>query len=119
MEFCEKGSLLDVLSKDKDLCLTWDLTFSMLEQTISGIKALHSHDPPVLHRDLKTLNVLVTSEYKCKVCDFGLSRYNTSSNQDTLRQCRGTLAYVAKEFSHYDLGGDTKDHHWTISTSIS
>jgi len=97
MEFCEKGSLYSVLSKDKDLKLTWDLAFSMIEETIAGIVVLHSHVPLILHRDLKTLNVLVTNDYRCKVCDFGLSRYNTSSNQDTLQKCRGTLAYVAKE----------------------
>jgi len=97
MEFCEKGSLYTVLSKDKELCLTWDLVFSMLEETIAGIVALHTHDPPIFHRDLKTLNVLVTADYKCKVCDFGLSRYSTPSNKGTLLKCRGTLAYIAKE----------------------
>jgi serine/threonine protein kinase len=97
MEFCEKGSLFNVLSKDKDLDLTWDLVFSMLEETVSGIVALHNFNPSILHRDLKTLNVLVTAENKCKVCDFGLSRFATGSNVDTLLKCRGTLAYIASE----------------------
>jgi serine/threonine protein kinase len=96
MEFCEKGSLFNVL-KDPELPLSWDLVFSMLEETVAGIVALHSFNPPILHRDLKTLNVLVTADNKCKVCDFGLSRFDTGSNVDTLLKCRGTLAYVAYE----------------------
>jgi len=95
MEYCDKGSLFSVLSKDKDLELTWDLVFSMLEETVSGIVALHNFSPPILHRDLKTLNVLVTADYKCKVCDFGLSRFAT--DVETLLKCRGTLAYIAPE----------------------
>jgi serine/threonine protein kinase len=97
MEFCERGSLFSVLSKDKELVLTWDLVFSMLDETVSGIAALHSFDPAILHRDLKTLNVLVNAQYNCKVCDFGLSRFSTGSNVDTLLKCRGTLAYIAYE----------------------
>jgi len=96
MEFCEKGSLYHLL-KDPDFYLDWDRTFTMLEETVMGILALHDHQPSILHRDLKTLNVLVTSDYKCKVCDFGLCRFNTSSNVDTLLKCRGTYAYIASE----------------------
>jgi len=69
----------------------------MLEETTMAISALHNYNPPILHRDLKTLNVLVTADYKCKVCDFGLSRLETASNVKTLLKCRGTYAYIACE----------------------
>eukprot|EP01124_Arcella_intermedia_P036206 TRINITY_DN9446_c0_g1_i2.p1 TRINITY_DN9446_c0_g1~~TRINITY_DN9446_c0_g1_i2.p1 ORF type:complete len:776 (+),score=196.67 TRINITY_DN9446_c0_g1_i2:209-2329(+) len=94
MELCEKGSLYTLL-KDPEFSLDWKLAFSMLSDTCMGIQALHSNN--ILHRDLKTLNVLVSGEYRCKVCDFGLSRFNTESNAASLMKCRGTLAYVAKE----------------------
>jgi len=69
----------------------------MIEGIVGGILTLHSHNPPILHRDLKTLNVLVTSDFMCKVCDFGLSRFETPSNAETLLKCRGTIAYIAPE----------------------
>jgi len=96
MEFCEKGSLYNLL-KDPDFYLDWERLFSMMEETVMAILALHDHQPSILHRDLKTLNVLVTSDYKCKVCDFGLSRFDTQSNVATLLRCRGTYAYIAPE----------------------
>jgi len=70
----------------------------MLKETVSGIVALHNFSPPILHRDLKTLNVLVTADLQCKVCDFGLSRFAT--DVETLLKCRGTLAYIASEVYH-------------------
>lgn len=68
-------------------------------EVISGVKVLHSQKTPILHRDLKTLNVLVTSDYCMKVCDFGMSRRDSQSNLQTLTQMRGTYAYMAPELA--------------------
>jgi len=46
---------------------------------------------------LKSLNLLVNEKWEVKVCDFGLSRFNTDSNLKTLVQMRGTFAYCAPE----------------------
>jgi len=51
----------------------------------------------IVHRDLKTLNVLVTKDLKCKVADFGLSRFQVKEDEATLAKCRGTYAYIAPE----------------------
>eukprot|EP01128_Nolandella_sp_AFSM9_P000684 TRINITY_DN10825_c0_g1_i1.p1 TRINITY_DN10825_c0_g1~~TRINITY_DN10825_c0_g1_i1.p1 ORF type:complete len:823 (-),score=218.56 TRINITY_DN10825_c0_g1_i1:212-2566(-) len=95
MEFCERGSLYDVLQDN--VTISWTLAFQMLEEVVRGIKSLHESNPPIMHRDLKTLNVLVTSDFHCKLCDFGLARFDTSSNLGTLKNCRGTYAYIAPE----------------------
>ncbi|EGC36308.1 hypothetical protein DICPUDRAFT_91861 [Dictyostelium purpureum] len=94
MEYCEKGSLYHLLRKEK---MTWDKFFSFALQMLKGISALHNSTPQVLHRDVKTLNFLVNKNYVIKVADFGLSRFNTRSNQVTLNKTRGTSVYCAPE----------------------
>jgi len=100
MEFCSKGSLYSLL-KDEGGYLDWEKSLKMLEDITVGLLALHRHSPTILHRDLKTLNVLVTDqsgpELTCKLCDFGLSRFDTTSSAQTLLKCRGTYAYIAPE----------------------
>eukprot|EP01125_Pyxidicula_operculata_P011747 TRINITY_DN3849_c0_g1_i3.p1 TRINITY_DN3849_c0_g1~~TRINITY_DN3849_c0_g1_i3.p1 ORF type:complete len:674 (+),score=195.78 TRINITY_DN3849_c0_g1_i3:382-2403(+) len=96
MELCERGSLYDVLGNNS-IDINWERAFDMLEEIVKGIQTLHNHDPPILHRDLKTLNVLVTEDFHCRIADFGLSRFDTASNLGTLSRCRGTYAYIAPE----------------------
>jgi len=69
----------------------------MMEEIILGLSSLHCHRPKILHRDLKTLNVLVTDDLHCRLGDFGLSRFDTSANLQTLTKCRGTYAYIPPE----------------------
>jgi serine/threonine protein kinase len=47
--------------------LTWQLFFRMAVGTARGIAHLHSLKPEILHRDLKSLNLLVTDDYNIKV----------------------------------------------------
>ena len=58
MEFCGNGSLYDVLNK-KDLEFGWDKFFKFALEVCKGVQILHSNEPTILHRDLKTLNFLV------------------------------------------------------------
>eukprot|EP01133_Synstelium_polycarpum_P005691 gene5691-6575_t len=64
---------------------------------LKGVSTLHQSAPQILHRDVKSLNFLVTKDWRIKVADFGLSRFNTKSNQLTLNKTRGTSAYCAPE----------------------
>eukprot|EP01130_Rhizamoeba_saxonica_P014935 TRINITY_DN6606_c0_g1_i1.p1 TRINITY_DN6606_c0_g1~~TRINITY_DN6606_c0_g1_i1.p1 ORF type:complete len:734 (-),score=170.18 TRINITY_DN6606_c0_g1_i1:45-2246(-) len=99
MEFCSRGSLYDVL-QDENLDLGWEDFFKMFGDTTKGLHALHTSEPPIIHRDLKSLNVLVTKDFTCKIADFGLSRLDTTANLATLGRCRGTYAYIPPESYH-------------------
>lgn len=46
----------------------------MAEDCALGMAYLHSLSPPLLHRDLKSLNLLVNDNWRVKIGDFGLSR---------------------------------------------
>jgi len=96
MEFCDKGSLFNLLS-DSKFPLDWSTALSFTKEIVLGVQALHTHNPAIIHRDLKTLNVLVTRDYHCKIADFGLSRTDTNTNLGTLLQCKGTYLYIAPE----------------------
>jgi len=101
MEYCEYGSLYNVLH-DPEVEWHWNFSFQVVSEIIKGIQALHHNDPPIIHRDLKTLNVVVTEEKHCKLADFGLSRFDTSTNLDSLKKFKGTYEYIAPEayFNH-------------------
>ena len=60
-----------------------------------GMAYLHSGDPPVLHRDLKSANILLDESYNPKVCDFGLSRLKAHERSMT-GNC-GTVQWMAPE----------------------
>jgi len=96
MEYCARGSIYSLLA-DESWDFGWDRFFDFSLDTVIAINTLHSWDPPIMHRDLKSLNLLVDYDWKVKVCDFGLSRFDTNSNLKTLSNLRGTYSYAAPE----------------------
>eukprot|EP01124_Arcella_intermedia_P022631 TRINITY_DN3416_c0_g1_i6.p1 TRINITY_DN3416_c0_g1~~TRINITY_DN3416_c0_g1_i6.p1 ORF type:complete len:754 (-),score=194.31 TRINITY_DN3416_c0_g1_i6:1541-3802(-) len=96
VEFCSKGSIFNFL-KETPTLMSWPLVFKWFTQTIIGISILHSHNPVVVHRDIKTLNLLISEDDNIKVADFGLSRFIVEENLGSLKQLRGTYCYCAPE----------------------
>ncbi|DBA69721.1 TPA: hypothetical protein ACH3X2_012649 [Trebouxia sp. C0005] len=78
-EFCARGSMFDVLAKARTSPLLaqqldWPKRVSMALDAAKGMLQLHSHKPPILHRDLKSPNLLVDKHWRVKIADFNLSR---------------------------------------------
>ena len=73
----------------------WILVKKVAVGIARGMAYLHGGDPPVLHRDLKSANILLDESYNAKVCDFGLSRLKARERSMT-GNC-GTVQWMAPE----------------------
>ncbi|CEG38184.1 tkl drk protein kinase [Plasmopara halstedii] len=73
MEYLERGDVLSLLRSS--IALAWsDPLLKIATDVAQGVSYLHNCDPPLVHRDLKSSNLLCTHTYSCKVSDFGESK---------------------------------------------
>ena len=70
----------------------------LLLDVCSGCAYLHAHSPPLIHRDLKSLNILVDENWRGKVADFGMTRFQEDG---TMTQC-GSPLWMAPEMIKND-----------------
>lgn len=66
MEYMELGSLHDVLH-NATISLDGDLVLPILQEISQGVRFLHNADPPIVHCDLKSRNVLIDNKFRAKV----------------------------------------------------
>lgn len=93
-EYMPRGSLYKILH-DPAQTLTWALIKKMCIDAAKGCVYLHDCTPIIVHRDLKSHNLLVDENWKVKVCDFGLSTIVEQASR-TLTAC-GTPCWTAPE----------------------
>ncbi|TMW57075.1 hypothetical protein Poli38472_003000 [Pythium oligandrum] len=75
-EYCSRGSLRDVLQRARgDQALSWSTKVRLALGIAYGIQYLHNSNPPMIHRDLKSPNVLVDDSWHAKIADFGTLRF--------------------------------------------
>ena len=73
---------------------------SILHDTASGLDYLHSQTPAIIHRDLTAKNVLLDSQLRAKISDFGNSRIidlDPEASPETFTSLPGTLEYMPPE----------------------
>lgn len=84
------------------------------KQVLEGLNYMHTHDPPVIHRDLKCDNLFIdASEGIVKIGDFGLSKAIPTGQANT---CLGTPAYTAPEV--YTGQYTTKADIWSFGLCV-
>ncbi|XP_042529123.1 receptor-interacting serine/threonine-protein kinase 2 isoform X1 [Dipodomys spectabilis] len=106
-EYMPNGSLNELLHRKTEYPgVPWPLRFRILHEIALGVNYLHNMNPPLLHHDLKTQNILLDNEFHVKIADFGLSKWRMMS----LSQSRssksapegGTIIYMPPE--NYEPG---------------
>lgn len=73
MELMTHGSLFDLINNNT-IQLEAEMILPILTDVVQGMRFLHSAATPVLHGDLKAQNILVDSNFRAKVTDFGLTQ---------------------------------------------
>jgi len=107
-EFLSPGNLQVVLKQKHEFKLDWDERVQMALDAAQGILYLHSHNPPIIHRDLKSSNLLVTHQMRVKVGDFGASRVVVPTG---MMSCCGTPVYMAPEVLRGEKYDEMADIH--------
>ncbi|RYQ78920.1 hypothetical protein Ahy_Scaffold8g108395 isoform C [Arachis hypogaea] len=91
-EFMSNGSLSNLLY-DEDKDLSWDDRLQIAVDISHGIQYLHEGAvPPVIHRDLKSANILLDHSVRAKVADFGLSKEEVFDDHKS--GLKGTYGYM-------------------------
>uniref|UniRef100_A0A8B9SDZ6 Receptor-interacting serine/threonine-protein kinase 2 n=1 Tax=Apteryx owenii TaxID=8824 RepID=A0A8B9SDZ6_APTOW len=101
-EYMTNGSLNQLLhGKDVYPDIPWCLRFRILYEIALGVNYLHNMNPPLLHHDLKTQNILLDDEFHVKIADFGLSKWRvismSQSRSETSLPEGGTIIYMPPE----------------------
>ncbi|CAM0953185.1 unnamed protein product [Alopecurus aequalis] len=108
-EYLSRGSLYkllhrsgarDVLDERRRLNMAFDVA--------KGMNYLHRRSPPIVHRDLKSPNLLVDKKYTVKVCDFGLSRLKANTYLSS-KSLAGTPEWMAPEVLRDEPSNEKSD----------
>jgi len=93
-EYVAKGDLYGLLHSPNYSQISEKTIYEWAMDIACGMLYLHEHS--IIHRDLKSLNVLVTADDRCKIIDYGASRVKSSTNTNMTGNI-GTLFWMAPE----------------------
>ncbi|XP_074562142.1 putative LRR receptor-like serine/threonine-protein kinase At2g28960, partial [Curcuma longa] len=102
-EYAAQGSLRDHLSEkaSSEKNLSWRERLRIAIDAAQGLEYLHkSCKPPIIHRDVKTSNILLSENFEAKIADFGLSKSFLSDAQTHIstHAVAGTPGYIDPEY---------------------
>ncbi|KAJ0986800.1 hypothetical protein J5N97_005156 [Dioscorea zingiberensis] len=96
-EFMSNGSLENLLYGDGPHTLTWKERLQIAHDVSHGIEYLHEGaTPSVIHRDLKSANILLDKAMRAKVADFGLSKEDIYDGRKS--GLKGTYGYMDPDY---------------------
>lgn len=96
-EFMSHGSLGEILHGPKGAHLQWETRYKIAIEAAKGLCYLH-HDcsPLIIHRDVKSNNILLDSDYEAHVADFGLAKFlRDAGGSECMSSIAGSYGYIA------------------------
>ncbi|KAL3617082.1 Serine/threonine-protein kinase hsl1 [Castilleja foliolosa] len=119
-EYMPNGSLGDFLHSTKSGLLDWPIRFKVALDAAEGLSYLH-HDcaPAIVHRDVKSNNILLDSDYGARVADFGLARAVDANPKgiNSMSVIAGSCGYIAPEYA-YTLRVNEKSDTYSFGVVI-
>uniref|UniRef100_A0A3Q7EX35 Protein kinase domain-containing protein n=1 Tax=Solanum lycopersicum TaxID=4081 RepID=A0A3Q7EX35_SOLLC len=101
-DYMPRGSLADNLYKMDRNCssLSWERRLKIAMGAARGLDFLHTSQNRVIHRDMKTSNILLDENWESKISDFGLSKMGPGNESAThvSTQVKGTFGYLDPEY---------------------
>ncbi|KAH6759371.1 hypothetical protein C2S51_019606 [Perilla frutescens var. frutescens] len=105
-EYMDNGTLSDHLHKlESSPLMSWPKRIKVALDAARGIEYLHEYAVPrIIHRDIKSSNILLDSTWTAKVSDFGLSLWGPQDDESHLSlRAAGTMGYMDPEYYRLQL----------------
>ncbi|KAJ6849209.1 putative leucine-rich repeat receptor-like serine/threonine-protein kinase BAM1 [Iris pallida] len=118
-EYMPNGSLGEVLHGKKGGHLRWDTRYQIAVEAAKGLCYLH-HDcsPLILHRDVKSNNILLDTNFEAHVADFGLAKFlQDTGTSECMSAIAGSYGYIAPEYA-YTLKVDEKSDVYSFGVVL-
>ncbi|XP_010536408.1 PREDICTED: receptor protein kinase CLAVATA1-like [Tarenaya hassleriana] len=118
-EYMHNGSLGELLHGSKGGHLQWETRYRVAVEAAKGLCYLH-HDcsPLILHRDVKSNNILLDSDFEAHVADFGLAKFlEDGAVSECMSSIAGSYGYIAPEYA-YTLKVDEKSDVYSFGVVL-
>lgn len=101
-EYMPNGSLWDRLHASRKMELDWQTRYEIAVGAAKGLEYLHHGcDRPIIHRDVKSSNILLDELFKPRIADFGLAKMiQANGGKDSTQVIAGTHGYIAPEYGY-------------------
>ncbi|XP_058091792.1 proline-rich receptor-like protein kinase PERK13 [Magnolia sinica] len=99
-EFVPNGTLEDHLHGKGSAVMDWAKRVKIAIGSAKGLAYLHEDcHPRIIHRDIKSANILLDNSFEAKVADFGLAKLSNDTNTHVSTRVMGTFGYLAPEYA--------------------